>query len=132
MVMIVVVIVIAGTLGSLTDWLFMGLLFHDAYNRYPEVWWPRGGNNRSQIIWSAVLGYAMTAAVVGLCVLAGVHTIGRGLLVAVLAWIGPAIVIVINGLFVKFDPKITLAHCLGYLARMVLAGVAAGVALSLS
>ena len=124
-------ILVAGTLGSLTDWLFMGLLFHDAYNRYPEVWWPRGGNNTTQIIWSSVLGYAMTAAVVGLCVLAGVHTVGRGVLVAVLAWIGPAVVVVINGLFVKIDPKITVAHCAGYLARMVLAGIAGGIALGM-
>ena len=34
--------------------------------------------------------------------------------------------IIINGVFIKIDPKIIVAHCLGYLARMVMAGVAAG------
>jgi hypothetical protein len=45
-----------------------------------------------------------------------------------LAWLaGPPVVIIINGLFIKIDPKITAAHCLGYAARMLLAGLAAGI-----
>jgi hypothetical protein len=52
------------------------------------------------------------------------------LAVGVLAWLaGPPVVIVVNGLFMKIDPKITLAHGLGYGARIVLAGLAAGIAL---
>lgn len=119
--------VVAGTLGSLTDWLFMGLLFHDAYNRYPEVWWPRGGDNRAQIIWSSALGYLMTAGVFELCLLARVHGVGEGIVVAFFAWLaGPLVPIVVNGFFIKIDPKITAAHSIGYLARLVLAGVGAG------
>ena len=38
MPMSIAAIAVAGTVGSLTDWLFMGVLFHDAYSRYPEVW----------------------------------------------------------------------------------------------
>jgi len=125
---------IAGTVGSLTDWLFMGVLFHAAYNTHPEIWRPgiRDGADRAAIIWSSVLGYVITGAVVGLCLLAHVHTILGGFEVAALAWLaGPPMVIVINGLFIKIDPKITFAHCLGYGARMLLAGAAAGFALGL-
>jgi hypothetical protein len=129
MIGLIVAVVLAGTLGSFTDWLFMGVLFHGAYNRYPEIWRPgiRDGADRSAIILSAVLGYAITAAVIGLCVLAKVHAVAGGLLVGLLVWVaGPAVVIIINGMFIKLDPKITLAHCLGYGARLLIAGAAAG------
>ncbi len=132
MLMPIIAIVVAGTLGSLTDWLFMGVLFHGAYNRHPEIWRPgiRDGGDRAAIIWASVLGYAITAALVGLCVMARIHGVPGGLLVAALVWIaGPAVVIVVNGLFIKLDFRITVAHCLGYGARLGLAGIAAGMVL---
>jgi hypothetical protein len=122
----------AGTLGTFTDWLFMGVLFHDAYNRYPEIWRPgiREGTERNAIIWSSALGYVMSAAVIALCELASVHDVVRGLIVAGVAWLaGPFVILVINGFFIKIDPKITFAHCLGWLVRMAIAGVAAGLVL---
>jgi hypothetical protein len=129
---IVLAVFIAGTLGALTDWLFMGVLFHDWYGRYPEIWRPgvRDGRDRSAVVSASLLGYAMTAGVVGLCVLAQIDSMGVGLVVALLAWIaGPLIVLVINGTFIKLDPRITIAHAAGYLARMLLAGASAGIAL---
>ena len=134
MLFVIAAIAIAGTLGSVTDWLFMGVLFHDAYNRHPEIWRPgiREGADRGAIIAAAGLGFVITAAVVGLCVLAKVHTAGGGLVVGALAWLaGPVVPIVVNGMFIKLDPKITLTHCLGYGARILLAGLAGGVALSI-
>jgi hypothetical protein len=133
--MIIIAIVVAGTLGSLTDWLFMGVLFHSAYNRYPEIWRPgiRDGADRGAIIWSAVLGYGITAAVVLLCALARVRGVWGGLEVGVLVWIaGPTVVLIVNGMFVKLDPKITFAHVLGYGARILVAGLGAGLALSMT
>ena len=126
-------VVIAGTLGSFTDWLFMGVLFHGAYNRYPEVWRPgvRDGKSRNAIILASLLGYVMTAAVVALCAIAHIRSTQDGLLIGALAWLaGPAAVVVINNSFVKIDGKITFAHCLGYGVRLLLAGAAAGVALA--
>jgi hypothetical protein len=72
----------------------------------------------------------MTAAVVFLCVLAGVARMRAGVLVGALCWVTPACVIVINNMFVKIDPKITVAHCLGYGARLLLAGAAGGFVLA--
>lgn len=128
-------IAIAGVVGSFTDWLFMGVLFHDAYNTYPEVWRPhiREGGARGAIIWSTVLGLVMSAAVVALCAVAGAGTLWSGLGVAFLAWLaGPPAVIIIANMFVKMDARITFAHCLGYLVRMLIAGAAAGLILPLS
>ena len=127
--MIVAGILAAGTLAVFTDWLFMGVLFHDAYNRHPEVWWPgiREGKEFAPIIWSSVIGYAMTCAIFALSALAGVHTVAAGLAVAAVAWLaGPLGVIVINGFFIRIDPKITFSHSIGYLVRFAIAGAAAG------
>jgi hypothetical protein len=130
--MIIIAIAVAGTLGSVTDWLFMGVLFHGAYNRHPEIWRPgiRDGADKGAIIWSSILGYAISAAVVALCAFARVRGVGGGLEVGVLVWIaGPAVVLIVNGMFIKLDPKITFAHGLGYGARILMAGAAAGLVL---
>jgi hypothetical protein len=50
MLIVIGATVVAGVLGSFTDWLFMGVLFHDAYNRHPEIWRPAiaaGQDNKS-------------------------------------------------------------------------------------
>jgi hypothetical protein len=66
--MVLVAIVIGGTAATFTDWLFMGVLFHERYKRYPEVWWPvQGNNNAVPIIKSAMVGYVGSAGVVLLC-----------------------------------------------------------------
>jgi len=117
----------AGTLATFTDWLFMGVLFHAEYNRYPEVWWPREGKEMAAIIWASAIGYVMTAAIFVLCALAGARTIEAGLTIAAIAWIaGPLGIIVINGFFIKIAPQITFSHCVGYLARFAIAGACAG------
>ncbi|MGD0190313.1 MAG: hypothetical protein ABSD74_06195 [Rhizomicrobium sp.] len=129
---LVVAVVIAGTLGSLTDWLFMGVLFHARYNAHPEIWWPelRAGRDKKGIMWATALGYVSAAAIAGICALTDVHRIGAALEIAALAWLaGPFLVIVVNGFFIKIDPLITASHCAGYLARFLIAGLSAGIAL---
>jgi hypothetical protein len=129
-----VAVVAAGFAASLTDWLFMGILFHERYNTYPEVWWPglrdsKAADSRAIAV-SSLLGFVTAAAVVGLCVIVGVHSIGAALFVAVLMWLsGPLVMQVTNGFWIKTDPRITVAHCAGYLARFLIAGLAAGIAL---
>ncbi len=128
--LIIAAIVVSGTVATFTDWLFMGVLFHSAYMRYPEVWWSRGGNNTVAIIWSSVIGYLMSAGIVGLCVLTRAATVSKALEVTVLAWLaGPLVILLVNGLFIKIDPKVTVSHCVGWFARMALAGVSAAIVL---
>ena len=135
MAMLIVAVLAAGILGVFTDWLFMGVLFHSAYNTHPEIWKPgiREGQDKAAIIWASALGFVIGAAVIALCALVGASSPWSAMGVALLMWVGgPLPVIVINGMFVKFDPKITFAHALGYLARMLIAGLAAGIVLPLS
>jgi len=130
--MLVAAVAVSGTLATFTDWLFMGVLFHQHYNRYPEVWWPgfREKGDRRAIIYSAVLAYVTSAAIVALCWQAQSHGIVQALALSLLAWIaGPVVVLVTNGFWVKIDPRVTFAHTLGWLARFALAGVAAGIVL---
>jgi membrane protein YqaA with SNARE-associated domain len=134
MLLLIGMAVLAGVLGSVTDWLFMGVLFHDAYNRHPEVWRPAiaAGRDKTAVLLSVAIGFVMSFAIVGLCALADVAGVVQGTFVALLAWIaGPLAITVINGLFIKLDPRIIVAHSIGYLLRFVLAGAAAGLALSL-
>lgn len=118
----------AGTLATFTDWLFMGVLFHDRYMKYPEVWWPgvrdKQGDTRAIILSSAV-AFITSAAVVVLCAVTGVHDLKTALLVSLLAWAaGPLVVMITNGIWIKFDPALTFSHSLGYLVRFLLAGAA--------
>jgi hypothetical protein len=134
MLLVVGAAVAAGVLGSFTDWLFMGVLFHEAYHRYPEIWRPgvAAGSEKRAILISSVIGAAMSFAIVGLCVLAHIAGITQGLLVALLAWIaGPLGLMLINGLFIKLDGRIIASHAIGYLMRFAIAGISAGLALSM-
>jgi hypothetical protein len=130
--MLIAAIVVAGTLATFTDWLFMGVLFHERYLRYPEVWWPgiREKGDKRAIIISCVIGYLTAAGVVELCAVTGSSDIKSALVVSTLAWLaGPLVVIVTSGFWVKTDVMITTMHAIGYLVRMLIAGLAAALAL---
>lgn len=132
--MLIAAVIVAGVLSSLTDWFFMGVLFHDRYNKYPETWWLRSGSQdaeRGAILWSTALGFITAAAVVLLCVYAGVTSITGGLTVAALAAAaGPLVTTITNGMWIRIDPAVTATHAIGYIVRFLIAGIAAGFALS--
>ena len=130
---ILAAIVAAGLVSSFTDWLFMGVLFHDRYNKYPDTWWPRSGPGaeRGAILWSTLLGFITSAAIIVLCIYAGVTSMKGALIVAALAAAaGPLVTTITNGLWIKIDPAVTFAHTVGYIVRFLVAGVAAGIVLS--
>ena len=130
---LIAAIAAAGTIGSFTDWLFMGVLFHSRYDRYPEVWWPGLRQKTSDvraIVISSALGYVSSAGVILLCLFTGSTSPEGALIIATLAWIaGPLVMQVTNGFWIKFDPLLTLSHSVGYLVRFLIAGVAAWLAL---
>jgi hypothetical protein len=121
----------AGTLATFTDWYFMGVLFHDRYGRFPETWRPRDKSTETMpIVYSSALGYVTTAAVVGLCAMAGVADIWSGIKVAFLIWLaGSFVQVATTHIWVRIDASVSVAHALGYLARFLIAGIAAGIAL---
>src|SRR5450759_4422230 len=48
----VLTVVVSGIAVSLTDWFFFGVLFHDKYNAYPEVW--RASQAGTKGVWIAI------------------------------------------------------------------------------
>ena len=127
---VLVAVFAAGTISTFTDWYFMGVLHHDRYGRYPETWWPRDRADTMPILYSSALGYVTAAAVIALCALAGVDGIVSGLKVAFIAWLaGSFVQVATTQIWVRIDPSVSLAHGLGYLARFLIAGIAAGIAL---
>ena len=128
--MVLLAIVVAGIAATFTDWLFMGVLFHDRYMRYPEVWREGivGGKDRTAVIYSSALDFVAAAGIVALCVLADIHTLWPALGVAFFAWLaGPLVITVTNGFFMMIDWAVIGAHCAGYLVRLLLAGIAVAI-----
>jgi hypothetical protein len=127
---IIVAVLLSGTINMFTDWVFMGVLFHDRYHRYPEVWWPGLRENSADtraILISSALGYVTAFAVVGLCIHGHAHTVPQALFLAFIAWLGgPLVMQVTNGFWIKTDPLITIAHSAGWLVRFLIAGALAG------
>jgi hypothetical protein len=130
---IIAAIIASGIVSSFTDWFFMGVLFSDRYGKHPETWWPRVGQaaERGAIMSSTALGFITAAAVVLLCEYAGVTSIVGALIVAGLAAAaGPLVTTITNGMWIRIDPAVTFAHMVGYIVRFLIAGFAAGIALS--
>lgn len=124
--MVIAAIVIAGAAAALTDWLFLAVLFGEARGNYPEVWWPsiRDGETLPAKIWTVLLGFAVTAAVVLQCGPGG--GIAHGLTTAALVLIVPAALLLTAFQFVKMDLWVMVAAGLAWAARLALAGLAAG------
>jgi hypothetical protein len=128
--MVVLAVLVAGIVSTFTDWLFMGMLFHDRYMKYPEVWRDGivGGKDRTAVLYSCALDFVAAAGFVAVCVLTGINTLWPALGLAIFAWIaGPLVMMITNGFFMKLDWAIVVAHSLGYLVRFLVAAVTVAV-----
>ncbi len=122
-------VVASGLATSLTDWLFMGVLFHGKYLDTPEVWRKKPGESEtSYILASQLLGVLSCAALIFLCIWASaLGSVSGALRVALLAWLAaPLPVIGMNIIWMKLHPLVGVSHALGWLARFaVTAAIAA-------
>ncbi|MCU1307167.1 MAG: hypothetical protein JWN45_1862 [Acidobacteriaceae bacterium] len=112
-------ILAAGIASSLTDWFFFGVLFHDKYLQFPEVW--RSGPNKTEtkkIVLSTLLGVFSCAAFILLCAGLGLHSYSATLKLAVAVWLIAFVPTVLTyHVFVKLNSALAVSHSLGYLAR---------------
>jgi hypothetical protein len=110
-------------LGSLADWLFMGVIFHGRYQVYPEVW--RAGNEKPRILLAQVLALVTSAAFVGLAWKLHQTDFQGALKLAAMVWlIGPLPMLVGNALFIKIDHLVTASHAVGWLVKLLLIAAA--------
>ncbi len=130
---IALAIIISGFAASMTDWFFGGVLFHDKYLTYPEIWRrPEGGGGESKAVgWSILLGFVTCGAFVVSCAVFQMHGYAAALRFAGAIWlIAPAPLLMTNALFIKMHPLTVVAHVLGWLAKLLLAAGTVGWLLS--
>jgi hypothetical protein len=122
---------LGGFLGSLADWLFAGVLFHDRYMRHPEVWREgisEGIDQRRRIVLAQALALLTAAAFVALAAKLGQTDPSGALKLAAMIWaIGPLPLLLANSLFIKIDPMVTASHAAGWLVKLLLCGAAVAV-----
>jgi hypothetical protein len=118
---------LSGLAVSMTDWVFFGVLFHDKYFAYPEVWRGAPGGEGKAVAWSILLGLVTCGAFVLTCSAFQVHgyAAATGLAVAIWAMV-PLPLLITNALFIKLHPLTVAAHALGWLARLLVVAGAVG------
>jgi len=121
--------IVGAILGSLADWVFAGVLFHDRYQRHPEVW-RTGGSETLRIGAAQVLSLLTAVAFVALAVMLGQVDFAGALKLAAMVWlIAPLPMLVTNALFIKIDPLVTASHATGWLAKLLLIAIATAIIL---
>jgi len=123
---ILLAILVANLLVSLTDWYFFGVLFHEKYKAFPEVWRrPGGGPGESKAIaLSALVGALTPTTFVVVCALLHIAGAPQVFLLAVLVWLMSAVPMAVwNYLFLKVHPLILLTGILGWLVRLSVSAV---------
>jgi hypothetical protein len=122
-------VVVSGLGASITDWLFMGVLFHNKYLETPETWRGKPAQpEAASIVASSVIGLVSCAAFIYLCYWTGALTVhNASLRMAFLAWlVAPLPLIFTNALWIKMNPLLAVSHSLGWLARFVVSALVAG------
>lgn len=120
-------ILLSGLAVCLTDWFFFGVLFHDKYLAYPEIWRQAPGGEGKAVLWSILLGFVTCGAFVVAC--SAFHVRGyaaaTGLAAAIWAMV-PLPLLIANALFIKLHPLTVVAHALGWLVKLLVAAAAVG------
>jgi hypothetical protein len=120
-------VLVAAVGTSLADWLFFGVLFHEKYKAFPEVWRrPQGGAGEGKAIGlSAAIGLMTPVVFVVLCSVLRLQRLDEAAGLAVACWLAACVPLLVgNYLFVKLHPLILVSHTLGWLVKFLIAAVA--------
>ncbi|MBU6469350.1 MAG: hypothetical protein KGL00_08030 [Gammaproteobacteria bacterium] len=118
--------VVAIIVTSLTDWFFGGVLFHEKYKNYPEIWRNSGKGECLAITWSVLLGVLTCVIFIYLAVRLDALSWGRALGLAFGIWLlAPLPLLVTNALFIKIHPVNTLSNVTGWLVKLFICAAAA-------
>jgi len=113
---------LSGLASTFTDWLFMGVLFHNKYLATPEIWRLKPGQSETRgIVLSSLLGVLSCAAFLYLCVWAETpFAYSTMLRMAFLVCVAGAVPIIFSNIvWIKMHPLLGVSHSLGWLARFV-------------
>lgn len=119
--------ILGAVLGSIADWVFAGVLFHDRYRRHPEVW-RTGASERLRIGGAQLLCLLTSVAFVALASMLGAVDFPGALKLAGMIWlIAPLPLLLTNALFIKVDPLVTASHAAGWLINLLVIAVATAI-----
>jgi hypothetical protein len=115
----------AGFLSSLTDWLFAGDWIHKRFT-YPEIW--RKGAESRAIALTSPLPFLTCAAFVFATTTFGVSSLQGTLKLALLLWlIGPLPLILTYAAFIKLHRVFVVSQLAGWLVKLMIVACAVGV-----
>ena len=121
-------VLVSGVLSSITDMIFMGMLFRSKYKQAAEMFRLQEGENIGpSIAASSVIGLVGCAAFIYLCMWTGALTVPKAeLRMAAIVWLAaPVPVILSNVVWTKLHPYIGLSHSLGWLVRFIISSLVA-------
>lgn len=114
-----------GIVVSLTDWFFAGDWLHRRYT-YPEVW--RQGVETRAIGLTSPLPFLTCGVLAFVIARLGFHSVESGIKLAVAVWlIGPLPLILTNAAFMKLHRVFVVSHAFGWLIKLLIVAIAAGV-----
>jgi hypothetical protein len=112
-------IIVSAVLVGLADWFFGGILFHDKYLAYPEVWRPRE-TNRYAIVVAQILAIVSAIAFVVMAVKLQQTDFSQAFTLAFWIWlIGPVPIYITNFAFMKIHWQIVFGQLAGWLVKLL-------------
>lgn len=116
----------SGCVASLTDWFFMGDWLYKRYDKNSEIWRHLHGEGEGKAIaWASVLPFVTCTVFTLLCARLNLHSYSAAMKLAFAIWFaGPLPLLIANGLFIKLNPAITTSYSIGWLVKLMVAGVA--------
>ena len=117
--------IVAAIAGSLTDWIFFGMLFKEKYLVYPEVWNKQASGAGGQMVMSSLVGLFSSAAFVFLCGGIYIEEMHSAVKLAIAIWVIAVLPVLANDhIFIKLHRALFFSHSMGWLVRFLLAGLA--------
>jgi hypothetical protein len=120
----VAIVIAAGVVTSLTDWLFAGDWLHRRYT-YPEIW--RQGAEGRAIALTSPLPFLTCGVFAYILAWLGFHSIASAVKLAVAIWlIGPLPLILTNAAFMKLHRVFVVSYAIGWLVKLTIVAAAVG------
>ena len=115
----------AGSVVSMTDWLFMGDLLYKRFDRNPEIWRFPGGEGESKAIaWSSPLPFVTCAVFDFPCIHLGLVSYRSTCEFAVALWLAaPVPMLIANAIWMKLSALIAASYSVGWMVKLLVAGL---------
>jgi len=114
----------AGVLSSLIDWIFAGDWIHKRFT-YPEIW--RQGAEKKAIALTSPLPFLTCSVFACVAAKLGIHSVPGALKPAGAVWMmGPLPIILTNAAFIKLHRVFVASYATGWLIKLSIVAIAVG------